>query len=60
MSKLTNDMYKASRALSKLASTLKDIETLIEGDPEKIIKRGKKKIIGKTLFKLSNKIMKKL
>lgn len=45
--KLTSMLYKMSRTLGKTASTIKDIETIATGDPEKIAKRFIKKEINK-------------
>lgn len=60
MSKLTSDLYKLSRKLGKTASIINDIETLASGNPKKILKRSKKKTVGKALNKLNRKIINKL
>ena len=60
MSKVTKKLYDASRTLNKIASNLNDIETLLSGDSDKILKRLKRKAIGAKLHKLGNKIIRKL
>jgi hypothetical protein len=41
----SSDMYKAAR-------TARDIVVLASGDPKKILRRGKNKLIGRLLSKL--------
>ena len=43
---------KASRELYETARTMNDLETLASGDPKKILRRGKNKLIGRLLAKL--------
>lgn len=43
--KKSSDMYKAAR-------TARDIEVLASGDPKKIMRRAKNKVIGRILSKL--------
>jgi hypothetical protein len=43
--KSSNDMYKAAR-------TARDIEVLASGDPKKIMRKAKNKLIGRLLGKL--------
>ena len=47
-----------ARKLYKAARIVNDIETLLSGDPTKIIRRGKNKILGRFLFKLLRGIWK--
>ncbi len=44
-------MAKLVSFLYKMARTANDIEKLSSGDPKKIAKRAKNKVIGKTLMK---------
>lgn len=60
MGKLTNMLYNTSRNINKIASTVNDIETLLTGNPKKIVKRAKRKTVGKTLNKINRSIIKKL
>ena len=60
MSRLTKTLYNTSRAINKVASTVNDIETLASGNPKKIIKRAKRKTVGKMLNKVNKKILNKL
>ena len=43
---------KASRELYKTARTMNDLEPLASGDPKKILRKGKNKLIGRLLVKL--------
>ncbi|MGD0954666.1 MAG: hypothetical protein ABR985_20160 [Methanotrichaceae archaeon] len=43
---------KASSSLYKAARTMNDIETLATGNPKKIMRRGKNKLLGRMLSKL--------
>ena len=43
--KLTNGLYKAARRSN-------DIETLLTGNPKKVLRRSKNKLLGKLLSKL--------
>lgn len=60
MKKLSKMFYDTSRSINKIASTVNDIETLFTGNPKKIIKRAKRKTVGKTLNKINRSIIKKL
>lgn len=60
MSKLAKNLYACSRKLGKLASAINDLETLASGNPKKIIKRAKRKKVGKTLNKINKEIMRKI
>jgi hypothetical protein len=42
---------KASSDLYKAARTTNDLETLASGDPKKILRRGKNKLLGRLLSK---------
>ena len=43
---------KASSGLYKAARTVNDLETLATGNPKKILRRGKNKLLGRLLGKL--------
>lgn len=43
---------KHSRELYKAARTMNDIETLTTGNPKRILRRGKNKLLGRLLGKL--------
>jgi hypothetical protein len=43
---------KHSRALYKAARTMNDLETLASGNPKKILRRGKNKLLGRVLSKI--------
>jgi len=43
---------KASSSLYKTARTMNDIETLATGNPKKIMRRGKNKLLGRMLSTL--------
>lgn len=60
MKRLSKVFYDTSRTINKIASTVNDVETLLTGNPKKIVKRAKRKIIGKTLNKINRSIIKKL
>lgn len=60
MKKISSNLYNISRTINKLASTMNDIETVATGNPKKIMKRAKKKTIGKTLNKITRSILRKL
>lgn len=59
MRKLSNNLYRLSRISGKASSKIKDVETLISGDPKKITKRAKRKTIGKVMNKITRTIIKK-
>lgn len=44
-------MGKSVSFLYKMARTANDIETLASGNPKRIVKRGRNKVIGRTLMK---------
>lgn len=44
-------MGKSVSFLYKMARTANDIETLSSGNPKRIVKRGRNKLIGRTLMK---------
>jgi hypothetical protein len=43
---------KHSRELYHLARQMNDLESLASGDPKKILRRGKNKLLGRLLSKL--------
>lgn len=43
---------KASSGMYKAARTARDIEVLASGSPEKILRRGKNKLLGRLLSKM--------
>ena len=51
MSKLVNEIYKATRKLGKTASVLNDIENISKGNLDKVIKKKVKREIHKELNK---------
>ena len=51
MSKLVNELYKATRKLGKTASVLNDIENISKGNLDKVIKKKVKREIHKELNK---------
>jgi hypothetical protein len=53
-------LYGISRATGKAATRMNDVETILSGNPKKIVKRFAKKAINKTAFKTANKISNKL
>lgn len=60
MKKISSNLYNISRTINKLASTMNDIETVATGNPKKIMKRAKKKTVGKALNKVTRAILRKL
>lgn len=58
--KLSNFFYKIARQSGKTATTVKDIETLMTGNPEKILKRHIRKKIYKRTNKLGNYLSRKV
>lgn len=60
MKKVSGKLYNISRTINKIASTINDIETLATCNPKKIIKRSKRKTVGKALNKITVKILNKL
>jgi hypothetical protein len=56
MSKLSGMLYNISRLAGKTASTITDVETVLSGNPEKIIKRAGRK----TIYKHTNKTARKI
>jgi hypothetical protein len=58
--KVTGMLYGISRATGKAATRMNDVETILSGNPKKIVKRFAKKAINKTAFKTANKISNKL
>lgn len=44
-------MGKSVSFLYRMARTANDIETLASGNPKRIVKRGRNKVIGRTLMK---------
>lgn len=60
MNKVSKVLYTSSRKMNKVASTINDIEILLSGDPKKIMKRAKRKTVGKTLYKINREIMKRV
>jgi hypothetical protein len=58
--KISKVFYDTSRTINKIASTINDIETVLTGNPKKIIKRAKRKTVGNTLNKINRSILKKL
>nr|DAV25121.1 MAG TPA: hypothetical protein [Caudoviricetes sp.] len=60
LKKISKVFYDTSRTINKIASTVNDIETILTGNPKKIIKRTKRKTIGKTLNKINRSIIKKI
>ena len=43
---------KASSSMYHVARTINDLVTLVSGDPKKILRRGKNKLLGRLLSKL--------
>lgn len=60
MKKISSNLYNVSRAINKIASTVNDVETIVTGNPKKIMKRAKKKTVGKALNKITRSILRKL
>lgn len=60
MSKISSKLYKLSRMFGKAGSTINDVETLMSGDPEKIVKRAVRKKVNKESHKIAQKINNKL
>lgn len=60
MKKISTKFYNVSRVINRVASVMNDVETIATGNPKKIIKRAKKKAVGKTLNKISRNILNKL
>jgi hypothetical protein len=57
---LVGKLYNASRTLGDAASKLYDVETLLSGNPEKIIKRNIRKTVSKHFAKVSRRINRKI
>jgi hypothetical protein len=53
--KISSLLYSLARGIGKTASTLNDVETVLSGDPKKIVKR----VARKATWKASNKITRK-
>ena len=53
-------LYNVSRSIGRIASITKDIEILSTRNPKKIVKRAKNKITNKLLYRIKNKLIKKL
>lgn len=60
MKKISNDLYKISRTVNKIASVVNDLETMSTCKPQKIIKRAKRKTVGRMLNKINKKIINNL
>lgn len=62
MSNLTNGLYKATRTLGKVASTVNDLEhlgkSISTGDPSHIAKRVARKTTNKATHKGANEVSK--
>jgi len=46
------EMSKKSRKIYKFARTINDLETLASGDPKRIARRARNKVLGRMLGKL--------
>lgn len=60
MSKMVNELYKTSRKIGKIATKMNDLETIINGHPEKVLKRMAKRKVRKTANKKMTKILNKI
>jgi hypothetical protein len=58
--RLTGLMYNISRTTGRAAAKMRDIDTILSGNPKKIAKRFARKTINKMAFKTANKVSNKL
>jgi hypothetical protein len=52
--KVTTELFGVARSINKLASSLLDMEAMMSGDPEKIMKRFMGKAMRKAGYKMTN------